>query len=229
MLAPLLHWIGSRSGWLGVLMCTVVVPACKRPPAEPVALVDDAADLEAGASSEPVVELPPAPEVAASAAVAAPPPPAAEAGTCPVESDEAMGLVVSPLRAFVGSPVRALAATLADPEPLAMRIETIKGEAVDAEFTHRAGTPAMTSLCPRPSARRFFAPSSDATARRLPLANFSDLRRARAEEAATALTESIWLRGAPPLEPRRVKPYSALHSTDVPRAARRGARLCAPH
>ena len=108
------------------------------------ALVDDAADTEAAASSEPEVELPPAPEVVASAAPPAPPPPATEAGNCPAESDDSIGLVVSPLRAYVGNPIRILAATFGDPEPLAMRIETIKGEAVDAEFTHRGGTPSQT-------------------------------------------------------------------------------------
>src|SRR5262249_35367181 len=54
-----------------------------------------------------------------------------------------LGLVVSPLRAVVGAPVRILAATLASPELLAFRLETTKGEPIEANVVQRGGTPAM--------------------------------------------------------------------------------------
>jgi len=52
--------------------------------------------------------------------------------------------VISPLRASVGSPLRILTATFASTDLLAVRIETDKGERVDAEMVFRGGTPAMT-------------------------------------------------------------------------------------
>jgi hypothetical protein len=41
--------------------------------------------------------------------------------------------------------VRILSATLAEQEALAMRVETAKGEPVEADIVHRTGTPAMTT------------------------------------------------------------------------------------
>src|SRR4051812_19875206 len=66
--------------------------------------VSSAADLPA----PPPVQPPPAPP---------PPPPGAdEAGSCPSSLDEATGVLVSPLHAVVGAPLRVLSASLADPE-----------------------------------------------------------------------------------------------------------------
>ncbi|HKQ71818.1 MAG TPA: hypothetical protein VJT73_20885, partial [Polyangiaceae bacterium] len=74
------------------------------------------------------------------------PPTATEAGSCPGEGneDKSVGLVISPLRAVAGAPLRVLAATLKSPEQLAIRIETAKGELVQADTIYRGGTPAMT-------------------------------------------------------------------------------------
>ena len=90
-------------------------------------------------------DLPVPPPPTPAAPPAAPPPGPEEAGTCPVSGDEAtnLGLVVSPLRAVVGAPLRILAATLASPEPLAFRLETAKKDPIEANVVHRAGTPSM--------------------------------------------------------------------------------------
>jgi hypothetical protein len=175
-----------------MVMCTALAPACKRSQAENVALPEDAADVEGAASSDPVVELPSAVELVDAAAAAAPPPPASEAGNCPVDADESMGMVVSPLRPFIGNAVRVLASTFVDSEPLAMRIETIKGEPVEAEFTHRAGTPAMTL------ARLVSKRSGDFRAvvgrhgKALRCMSFRIFGGPGPKKARPALTESIW-------------------------------------
>jgi hypothetical protein len=129
-----------------VAMCTSLAPGCRRTHAEnAIVTTKDGAEGDATVvSAEPAEDLAPPPVIGASAAPPAPPPPGSEAGSCPVDSDDGMGIVVSPLRPYVGAPVRLLASTFTDAEPLAMRLETIKGEAVEADFTHRSGTPAMT-------------------------------------------------------------------------------------
>jgi hypothetical protein len=174
-------------------MCTALAPACKRSQAENAAIAADAAELEASGPSEPVVELPAEPEMADAAALAAAPPPSpSEAGNCPVDADESMGMFVSPLRPIVGNQVRVVAATFVDGEPLAMRIETIKGEVVDANFTHRAGTPAMTV------ARLLSKRSGDFRAvvgrhgKALRCMAFRVFGAPGPKKARTALTESIW-------------------------------------
>ncbi|MET0594250.1 MAG: hypothetical protein ABW133_16230, partial [Polyangiaceae bacterium] len=98
--------MSSKGAWgVTVAMCTALVPSCRKPHAEnAVVALQDAAEVEAAGSAEPVVELPPAPEIAAAAAPPAPPPPGSEAGSCPVDSDEGMGIFVSPIRPYVGSP-----------------------------------------------------------------------------------------------------------------------------
>jgi hypothetical protein len=192
LILPALRWAGKKGGWgLGMVMCTALAPACKRSQAENVPLPDDAAEVEAAASLEPVVELPSVVD-AVDAAAAAAPPPASEAGNCPVDADESMGMVVSPLRPFVGNAVRVLASTFVDGEPLAMRIETIKGEPVEAEFTHRAGTPAMTL------ARLVSKRSGDFRAvvgrhgKALRCMSFRIFGGPGPKKARPALTESIW-------------------------------------
>jgi hypothetical protein len=187
-------WFGARPrGWLGAIVCIALGTACRRPQADVAGSLDDAADTEAAASSEPVVELPPASEVpVSSVSPPAPPPPAAEAGTCPGDSNEATGLVVSPLRAFVGSPVRVLASTFADPEPLAMRIETIKGDVVDADFTHRGGTPAMTVARLTSKRSGDFRVVVGRHGQALRCMNFRIFGGPGPKKARPALTESIW-------------------------------------
>src|SRR5262249_16930200 len=74
-----------------------------------------------------------------------PPPDPSEAGACPDKNaDVGLGLVVSPLRAVVGAPLRILTATFGTTDRLALRIETAKGEPVQADVVYRGGTPAMT-------------------------------------------------------------------------------------
>jgi hypothetical protein len=102
------------------------------------------ADLAAVSASNSASDLPAPPPVQPPPPPPAPPPGAEQAGSCPSSLDEATGVVVSPLHAFVGAPLRVLSASLTDPEYLAMRLETTKGEPVDAEMTYRAGVPAMT-------------------------------------------------------------------------------------
>jgi hypothetical protein len=93
-------------------------------------------------SSSAVAEAPPPPPTPAPPPP--PPPPAPEeAGTCPTNGDETLGFVSSPIHAYAGAPVRILTATLASPEPLAFRIETPKGEPIEADVVQRGGIPAM--------------------------------------------------------------------------------------
>jgi hypothetical protein len=173
-------------------MCTALAPACRRPADQLAVVVDDASDTDALVPAEPVVELPAAPEVAASAAATPEPPPASEAGTCPADANDAIGLVVSPLRPVVGTQVRVLAATLADPEPLAMRIETIKGDAFDADYTHRGGTPAMTVA--RLSSKRSgdYRVIVGRHGKALRCMTFRIFGQPAPKKARPALTESIW-------------------------------------
>jgi hypothetical protein len=87
------------------------------------------ADLaRAAPPSTPVVPVAPTPD---------------QAGDCPARDDESVGLLVSPLHPVIGTPVRVLAATLADAEPLALRLETTKGEPIEAELVQRSGTPSL--------------------------------------------------------------------------------------
>src|SRR5947207_8568658 len=106
----------------------------------------DATDSTAASASASnvVADLPPPPPPTPAPPPPTPPPTPDQAGTCPAGSDDTLGLVVSPIHAFAGAPVRILAATLVDPEPLAFRLETPKGEPIDADVVYRGGIPAMT-------------------------------------------------------------------------------------
>jgi hypothetical protein len=95
------------------------------------------AAIQGGAPAEP---SPAEPHVA----VAPPSPSAAEAGDCPAEVAEELGLLISPERAVAGQPLRIVAASLAAEEPLALRLEGDDGAPVPAELTHHAGVPATT-------------------------------------------------------------------------------------
>src|SRR5258706_1942186 len=130
----------ARRGF-AVAVCLALLPACRR------------ARTSADASSESeaawawailTAELPPPPPPVPVAPPPPPPPSAEEAGSCPPNGDETTGLVVSTLHAVAGSPLRILTATLVDPEPLAFRLETSKGDPVEADVVYRSGVPAMT-------------------------------------------------------------------------------------
>ncbi|MCH9680209.1 MAG: hypothetical protein K0V04_02145 [Deltaproteobacteria bacterium] len=72
------------------------------------------------------------------------PPASEQAGTCPTEDADHVGLLVSPARPAAGQPLRIMAATLSEETMLALRIEDAEGQAVEAEITHHAGVPAAT-------------------------------------------------------------------------------------
>jgi hypothetical protein len=116
--------------------------ACRHAPTAGASSNEPPKDAPADSSSA-VVEAPPPPPAPAPPP-AAPPPSPAEAGTCPVNADETVGLLTSPIHVFVGGPLRILTATLTAPEPLAFRIETPKGEPIEADVVYRGGIPAMT-------------------------------------------------------------------------------------
>jgi hypothetical protein len=188
----------------------VLVSGCTKARTDAVA-VADVTEVEAAVSAEPVVELPPAPIVPASSAPAPlPPPPAAEAGNCPAEGDDGLGVIVSPLRPYVGIPVRVLAATFSDSEPLAMRIETIKGDPVDAEFTHRSGTPAMTLARITSKRSGDFRAIIGRHGKALRCTNFRIYGGPGPKKARPALTDSIW-----PVVRRWSKSEEALYSAFV--------------
>ena len=95
--------------------------------------MDVGADDPANAGPEPskvVAALPPAPL-----------PTPADAGPCPDDGRDDLGIFVSPRRPRASEPVRVVAATLADEAPLAVRVE-VGGVPIDAEVTHRPGVPA---------------------------------------------------------------------------------------
>jgi len=117
--------------------------ACWRTPGAG-ASADEGAEAAAASASNVSAELPVLPPVQPAPPPAPPPPGSEQAGSCPSSADETTGLVVSPLHAVVGAPLRVLSATLVDPELLAMRIETAKGEPVEVDMTYRSGVPAMT-------------------------------------------------------------------------------------
>src|SRR5437868_913915 len=123
--------VGSARRTRGAVIasaCLALVAACRhRPPAG--ASPPDAAE-SSSASANLSAEIPPLAPPAPAPPPPAPPPGPEEAGTCPATGDERTGLLVSPIHAYVGAPVRILTATLVDPEPLALRIETPKGEPV---------------------------------------------------------------------------------------------------
>lgn len=78
-------------------------------------------------------------------AAKAEPPPLPEpkdAGDCPADGRDDLGIMASPARAVAGEPLRFVAATLTDEAPLAMRIQTDDGTAIETEVTHRPGVPA---------------------------------------------------------------------------------------
>ncbi|MEX1366122.1 MAG: hypothetical protein AB1Z98_23555, partial [Nannocystaceae bacterium] len=87
---------------------------------------------------EPPVERPPEPEPPPS------PPVADEAGSCPEQGADDLGILVSPVRPIEGEPLRVLAASLADEAMLAMRLQTGEGTPIEAELTHYGGAPAAT-------------------------------------------------------------------------------------
>lgn len=69
-------------------------------------------------------------------------PTAADAGQCPDDGRDDLGIFVSPRRPVASEPVRIVAATLADETPLALRVVADDGSAIDAALTHRPGVPA---------------------------------------------------------------------------------------
>jgi hypothetical protein len=117
---------------------------CRRSQALQLDAAAEAGESPTASASGVEVELPKTPPAPAppKTAIVSPLPPE-EAGGCPANEDETTGVVVSPLRAVVGAPLRILTATLANPEPLALRIETSKGQPVDADVTSESGVPAM--------------------------------------------------------------------------------------
>src|SRR5712671_6922436 len=120
----------TRCG-LAALACLAFFAACRRAPTSAVPS-SESPEAAASASASLTAELPPPPPPVPAPPPPAPPPAAEEAGSCPANGDDATGLVVSPLHVVVGTPVRILTATLVDPEPLAFRLETPKGEPVEA-------------------------------------------------------------------------------------------------
>jgi hypothetical protein len=121
--------------WLaGAVALAATLSSCRR------ASVDSAPKAEKAKPDEAPLAL-----VAPPAPVPPPAPPdPAQAGKCPATPNESLGLVVSPLRASVGAPLRILAATFASNEMLALRVETERGAPVAADVTYRGGSPVMT-------------------------------------------------------------------------------------
>lgn len=93
---------------------------------------------EAAAPGEATARVATSPSVAP-----APAPTPADAGACPAESADELGLVVSPERVVAGQPLRIVAASLAAEEPLALRLEDEAGNPVAAELTQWGGVPAV--------------------------------------------------------------------------------------
>src|SRR5436853_277327 len=122
--------------------CLVFGAACRRAPTG--STLADASEA-ASASASAAAEIPAPPPPTPAPPPPAPPPPPEQAGTCPAGPDDTTGLLVSPIHAYVGAPVRILTATLVDPEPLAFRLETPKGEPIDADVVYRGGIPAMVA------------------------------------------------------------------------------------
>ncbi len=95
---------------------------------------DDGGDaVAAKADADPTGTAPPK---------APPLPVPADAGDCPAEGDEALGLMVSPKHPVEGESVRVVAATLTDEAPLAIRLTDEGGTAIEVALDHRPGVPA---------------------------------------------------------------------------------------
>ena len=124
------------------VVALVLVAACRRSPPD--------AGASTRASSE--APTPPAPCAASASrnaehrAPSTAPSQSLPGGTCRTgeNDDPKLGLLASPLRAVAGRPLRILAATLTSTLPLALRVETAKGEPLAVEAVYRAGVPAMT-------------------------------------------------------------------------------------
>ena len=143
-------------GTLGLVFLLGGAPGCKGADAtdapDPAkAAGDGGGDESAGAGGADGAE--PSADAAADGAgedsgapppVAEPPPlpTAADAGQCPDDGRDDLGILASPRRAIAGEPLRIVAATLADEAPLALRVQTDDGSAIEAEVTHRPGVPA---------------------------------------------------------------------------------------
>jgi hypothetical protein len=133
---PLPDEAGKADGEAGEASPEASDPTPSSPTPTPTATPDDAAD-----SKDPA---PAKPSEATEEPVGVVAPPATEAGDCPEDSTDELGLVTSPDRAIAGEPLRIIAASLAAEDPLALRIEDEAGKPVAADFTHFAGVPAMT-------------------------------------------------------------------------------------
>lgn len=131
---------------LGGSVLVALALACGRadtstPPASVEGSRDPPAAESLGGGPESRVEPADAPMAAAD------PPPlpsAAEAGTCPDSGDEQVGILLSPRRPSADRPLRVIAATLQDEDPLAIRIEGEGGQELEAEVVHRLGVPSAT-------------------------------------------------------------------------------------
>src|SRR5450432_1019842 len=116
---------------LVLFSCVALGSSCRGAPV-------DATVNDVDGAREPLpspLSAPPAPP--------APPPDPSQAGTCPTADNDAVGLVVSPLRAAVGAPLRIMAATFATTDLLALRIETDDTEPILPNVVYRGGAPAM--------------------------------------------------------------------------------------
>lgn len=114
-------------------------PPASDEPGTPTSPAEASAEPDGDAVAEPsetpvVAEAPPPPE----------PPAADEAGSCPDDGAEHVGILVSPLRPAEGEPLRIIAATLTGEDMLALRIEDADGQPMPAELTHYGGAPAAT-------------------------------------------------------------------------------------
>lgn len=110
-----------------------------RAAAEPSSPSPSAADADADSHE---VASPAEPERAAKRPEPPKLPTPADAGSCPETDATHVGILVSPSTVVAGEPFVALAATLEDESPLAMRLQDPEGTALDAEITHRPGVPA---------------------------------------------------------------------------------------
>ncbi|MCX4239551.1 hypothetical protein [Paraliomyxa miuraensis] len=141
--------LGTVSGAGGCDRAEAVVPASGEPASERAGSPDAAAEpstIPAPAAGErsPSADASAPTVTPPTAATPREPPSSADAGECPTDVADDLGLMISPERAMEGEPLRIVAATLSSEEPLALRLEDDDGRPVAAELVHYEGVPAAT-------------------------------------------------------------------------------------